>query len=93
MTGAPLPLPRIPSGQWGYHLPLKPIFVKVRGRWLVMGIDEEMPEGARVWVQRRHKPPVLAAIGAPMAEHLHNGTRFVACEFENIGPRGCYGNE
>lgn len=93
MTGAPAPLPRIPSGQWGHHLPVKPVFVRVRGRWLVMGVDEELTPGAVVWVTRFRRVPVRVTIGEPKAEHLHNGTRFVACEFKNMGPRGCYGNE
>lgn len=93
MTGAPPPLPRIPSGQWGHHLPGKPVFIRIRGRWLVMGTDDVLTVGARVWAHRFRGVPVLVLIGEPKAEHLNSGVRYVACEFQNIGPRGCYGNE
>lgn len=92
-SNAPFPLPRIPSGQWGHHLPVKPIFIRIQGQWLVMGVDEELTSGAVVWVWRFRGVPVQVTIGEPKAERVHNSTRYVACKFTNMGPRGCYGNE
>jgi len=58
-----------------------------------MGADDVLTAGAQVWVHRFRGVPVWVTVGKVKAEHLHKGVRYVACEFKNIGPRECYGNE